>query len=151
MGSRWSTRISTRRDPGLPPLLPAGEVPIAFRPMLDHCDDCARCILDELRPGSFHGEVVVRVRDEWDLARSRIDHQAVPFEGDHFGDSHDTTGCFISTGVLSKHLDRHLSLLPALADQVWRVTLVLTDILNQLSVRDEIELDGKRPRPGVRL
>src|SRR6202035_6126552 len=88
----------------LEPLLPAGEVPIAFRPMLDHCGDCTFCILDELNTGPFHGEVVFRVRDEWDLARSRIDHQAIPFEGDHFRDSHDTAGCFISTGVLSKHL-----------------------------------------------
>src|SRR5262249_35342921 len=125
----------------------ANEVPIPLRPVLDHAGDCAACVLDELHTGSLHGEVVFRVRDERDLSRSWIDHESASFQGDHCA----KCAAFVRTGVLSKDLGRNTKLLPSLPYQVWRIALVFTDILNQVPVRDQIELDRERPRLAVRL
>lgn len=57
-------------------LLPAREVSVALRPVLRHSHDCALCVLDKLHTGSFHGEAVFRVREQRDLALTRIDHEA---------------------------------------------------------------------------
>src|SRR6266436_3400990 len=114
-------------------LFPAGEVPIALGPVLDHRGDCAFFILDELNPGSLHGEAFFRARDERDLSLSRIDHETVPFEEHHFARApraewRRTGRSFISTGILSQEFGRNTKLLLELADQVWPVALVFTDI-----------------------
>src|SRR5579864_4805719 len=127
----------------------AGEVPIALGPVLDHCGDCAFCILDEIDTGSFHGEAALRARYERDLSRSTgIDHQAAPFQGDNCCGEY---GGLVSADILREDFGRNMNLLRALADQVLRVAFVFADILDQVLIWDQIELDRKRPRAGVRL
>ena len=62
-----------------------------------------------------------------------------------------TSGRTVRIGVLRQDLRKNASLFAALAHQVGRVSFVLAEILNQLSVRDEIQLNGKGPSSGVRL
>ncbi len=125
------------------------EVAIGLRPMLRHSNHGALGIFDELDAGSFHRETVFRVRDERNLAHARIDHQTIRVQGNH--DAPRDRRRFVSARVLSKYFGGNAKFLPALADQVRIVTFVLADVFNQISVRDQIELCRKRPRPGIRF
>src|SRR5215469_17269454 len=118
--------------------------------MLNHGRDGAAGVLDKFDAGSFHGEAIFGMRDERDLAGSaRIDHKTASLQGDWRAFGH--AACFINANILCENLGRNTKLLAALSDQVRLIALVFADVFDQLSIRDQIELDGKRPRASVRF